>query len=119
MDWEKILADEERIIRNADRRFRRHSYSLESMSEELVHMECRLIERSDPLEVVLIVDTVQNERLAAALRQLTDRQRRMIELAYWEGYPLKDIAVIMNCKPNTVSQLISRAKRHLYITLTR
>ena len=47
MDWEKILADEERIIRNADRRFRRHSYSLESMSEELVHMECRLIERSD------------------------------------------------------------------------
>ena len=81
MDWEKILADEERIIRNADRRFRRHSYSLESMSEELVHMECRLIERSDPLEVVLItdfVDTVQNERLAAALRQLTDRQRRMI-----------------------------------------
>ena len=122
MDWEKILADEERIIRNADRRFRRHSYSLESMSEELVHMECRLIERSDPLEVVLItdfVDTVQNERLAAALRQLTDRQRRMIELAYWEGYPLKDIAVIMNGKPNTVSQLISRAKRHLYITLTR
>ena len=122
MVWEKILADEERIIRNADRRFRRHSYSLESMSEELVHMECRLIERSDPLEVVLItdfVDTVQNERLAAALRQLTDRQRRMIELAYWEGYPLKDIAVIMNCKPNTVSQLISRAKRHLYITLTR
>ena len=122
MDWEKILADEERIIRNADRRFRRHSNSLESMSEELVHMECRLIERSDPLEVVLItdfVDTVQNERLAAALRQLTDRQRRMIELAYWEGYPLKDIAVIMNCKPNTVSQLISRAKRHLYITLTR
>lgn len=122
MDWEKILADEERIIRNADRRFRRHSYSLESMSEELVHMECRLIERSDPLEVVLItdfVDTVQNERLATALRQLTDRQRRMIELAYWEGYPLKDIAAIMKCKPNTVSQLISRAKRHLYIALTR
>ena len=87
-----------------------------------IHMECRLIERSDPLEVVLItdfVDTVQNERLATALRQLTDRQRRMIELAYWEGYPLKDIAVIMNCKPNTVSQLISRAKRHLYIALTR
>lgn len=122
MDWEKILADEDRIIRNADRRFRRHSYSLESMSEELVHMECHLIECSDPLEVVLItdfVDTVQNERLAAALRQLTDRQRRMIELAYWEGYPLKDIAVIMKCKPNTVSQLISRAKRHLYIALTR
>ena len=97
MDWEKILADEERIIRNADRRFRRHSYSLESMSEELVHMECRLIERSDPLEVVLItdfVDTVQNERLATALRQLTDHQRRMIELAYWEGYPLKDISKI-------------------------
>ena len=122
MDWEKILADEDRIIRNADRRFRRHSYSLESMSEELVHMECRLLECSDPLEAALItdfIDTVQNERLAAALRQLTERQRRMIELAYWEGYPLKDIAVIMGCKPNTVSQLISRAKRYIYIALTK
>ena len=39
MNWKEILVDEDRIIRNADRRFRRHSYSLESMSEELVHME--------------------------------------------------------------------------------
>ena len=64
------------------------------MSEELVHMECRLIERSDPLEVVLItdfVDTIQNERLATALRQLTDRQRRMIELAYWRSIRSKTL----------------------------
>lgn len=122
MDWKKIIADEDRIIRNADRRFRRHSYSLESMSDEFVYMNCRMVEYNDPLEEVLItdfVDTVRNEQLAVALRQLTDRQRRMIELAYWEGYPLKDIAVIMGCKPNTVSQLISRAKRHIYIALTK
>lgn len=122
MDWKKIIADEDRIIRNADRRFRRHSYSLESMSDEFVYMNCRMVEYNDPLEEVLItdfVDTVRNEQLAVALRQLTDRQRRMIELAYWEGYPLKDIAVIMGCKPNTVSQLISRAKKHIYIALTQ
>lgn len=122
MDWKKIIADEDRIIHNADRRFRRHSYSLESMSDEFVYMNCRMAEHSDPLEEVLItdfVDTVRNERLAVALRQLTDRQRRMIELAYWEGYLFKDIAVIMGCKPNTVSQLISRAKRHIYIALTK
>ena len=122
MDWTKILADENRIIRNADRRFRRHSYSLESMSEELVHMECRLLYRSDPLDAVCIadfVDTVENERLAEALRNLTDRQRRMIEPAFWEGYKLKEIAVIMDCKPNTVSQIIASAKRNIYLALTK
>ena len=122
MDWKKILADEDRIIRNADRRFRRHSYSLESMSEELVHMECRLLYRSDPLDAVCItdfVDTVEDDRLTEALRNLTDRQRRMIELAFWEGYKLKEIAVIMDCKPNTVSQIIARAKRNIYIAMTK
>ena len=122
MDWKKILADEDRIIRNADRRFRRHSYSLESMSEELVHMECRLVYRCDPLDAVCItdfVDTVENERLAEALRNLTDRQRRMIELAFWEGYKFKEIAVMMGCKPNTVSQIIACAKRNIYLALTK
>ena len=122
MNWKEILADEDRIIRNADRCFRRHSYSLESMSEELVHMECRLLYRYDPLDAVCItdfVDTVENERLAEALRNLTDRQRRMIELAFWEGYKFKEIAVIMDCNPNTVSQIIARAKRNIYIAMTK
>ena len=122
MNWKEILVDEDRIIRNADRRFRRHSYSLESMSEELVHMECRLLYRCDPLDAVCItdfVDTVENERLAEALRNLTDCQRRMIELAFWEGYKFKEIAVIMDCKPNTVSQIIARAKRNIYIAMTK
>lgn len=122
MDWTKILADEDRIIHNADRCFRRHSYSLESMSEELVHMECRLLSRCDPLDAVCItdfVDTVESERLADALRSLTARQQRMIELAFWEGYKLKEIAVIMDCKPNTVSQIIASAKRNIYLALTK
>ena len=122
MDWKKILADEERIIRNADRRFRRHSYSLESMSEELVHMECRLLYPSDPLDAICInnfVDTVENERLADALRSLTARQRRMIELAFWEGYKFKEIAMLMDCKPNTVSQIIASAKHNIYIAMTK
>lgn len=122
MNWKEILADEDRIIRNADRCFRRHSYSLESMSEELVHMECRLLYRCDPLDSVCItdfVDVIENERLADALRKLTDRQRRMIELAFWEGYKLKEIAVIMGCKPNTVSQIIASAKRNIYLAMTK
>lgn len=85
-------------------------------------MECKLLCRSDPLDAVCItdfVDTVENELLADALRKLTDRQRRMIELAFWEGYTLKEIAVVMDCKPNTVSQIIASAKHNIYIAMTK
>ena len=86
--WLAIIEEEDRIISNSDRRFRYHCYSLESMSEELTYQERSLFIQNDfttDLFVEDFIDTVQNKKLADGLRHLTDRQRRAIELAFWEG----------------------------------
>lgn len=59
------------------------------------------------------IDTVQNEKLAYGLRRLTDRQRHAIELAFWEGYQYKEIAVILDCSPAAVTLLLQRAFHRL------
>lgn len=114
--WAAILKAEDRMIANSDRRFRYHCYSLESMSEELTYRERSLYIPDDFTLQLLVedfVDTVQNEKLAAGLRCLTHRQRRVIELAFWEGYQYKEIAVILNCSPAAVTLLLQRAFHRL------
>ena len=115
-DWAAILEYEDRIIANADRRFRYHCYSLESMSEELTYQERTLYIQEDFTLHLLaedFIDTVQNEKLADGLRCLTSRQRRAIELAFWEGYPYKEIAVMFDCTPAAVTLLLQRAFHRL------
>ena len=56
---------------------------------------------------------VRNEKLAYGLRRLTDRQRHAIELAFWEGYQYKEIAVILDCSPAAVTLLLQRAFHRL------
>ena len=53
------------------------------------------------------------EKLAYGLRRLTDRQRHAIELAFWEGYQYKEIAVILDCSPAAVTLLLQRAFHRL------
>ena len=84
-DWAAILKNEDRIIANSDRRFRYHCYSLESMSEELTYKE----------------------------RSIYIQQRYAIELAFWEGYQYKEIAVIFGCSPAAVTLLLQRAFHRL------
>ena len=59
------------------------------------------------------IDTVRNEKLAYGLRRLTDRQRYAIELAFWEGYQYKEIAVILDCSPAAITLLLQRAFHRL------
>ena len=59
------------------------------------------------------IDTVRNEKLAFGLRRLTDRQRRAIELAFWEGYQYKEIATVFQCSPAAVTLLLQRAFHRL------
>ena len=115
-DWTAILKEEDRIIENSDRRFRYHCYSLENMSEELTYRERSIHIQNDFIEQLLeedFIDTVQNEKLAYGLRRLTDRQRCAIELAFWEGYQYKEIAVILDCSPAAVTLLLQRAFHRL------
>jgi len=39
VDWDKIIADRDRIIANSNRKHRNHFNSLEAMSEELVYQK--------------------------------------------------------------------------------
>ena len=115
-NWAAILKGEDRIIANSDRRFRYHCYSLESMSEELTYKERSICIQEDFTELLLIedfIDTIRNEKLAHGLRQLTDRQRFAIELAFWEGYQYKEIAAILGCSPAAVTLLLQRAFHRL------
>ena len=110
--WVAVLEQEDRLISNSDRKFRYHCYSLESMSEELAFQERTVYIQEDVVFHSLeqdFLESVQNEHLLAALTRLTDRQRRVIELHFWQGYQYKDIAVILGCDPSAVTRLLQRA----------
>lgn len=114
--WVAIIEEEDRKTSNADRRFRYHCCSLESMSEELTYQERSSSIHEDFTATLFLddfIDTVQNEKLADGLRHLTDRQRLAIELAFWEGYQRKEIAAILECSPAAVTLLLQRAFQRL------
>ena len=112
IDWDEILKKEDKLIENSDRRHRYHFKSLDSMSEELLYQESALRYREHEPELTEpedFIETVQDEKLADALRKLTPKQRRAVELAYWKGYKHWEIAIVMGCKRNTVTELLTRA----------
>ena len=114
--WTKTINEEDRKINNANRRFRYHCYSLESMSEELIYQERSLFPHNDFTTELFnedFIDTVQNEKLAKALRRLTDRQKQAIKLAFWEGYQYKEIPAVFQCSPAAVTLLFPRAFHRL------
>lgn len=116
--WVAVLKEEDRLISNSDRKFRYHCYSLESMSEELAFQERTVYIQEDIAFCSLeqgFMESVQNERLAAALSRLTDRQRRVIELHFWQGYQYKEIAVILGRDPSAVSHMINNVLKRLRI----
>lgn len=115
--WEAVLKEEDRLISNSDRKFRYHCYSLESMSEELAFQERTYI-HEDVVFCSLkqgFMESVQNERLAAALSHLTDRQRQVIELHFWQGYQYKEIAIILGRDPSAVSHMMNNVLKRLRI----
>ena len=114
--WTKTINEEDRKINNANRRFRYHCNSLESMSEELIYQERSLFPHNDFTTELFnedFIDTVQNEKLAKALRRLTDRQKQAIKLAFWEGYQYKEIVAVFQCSPAAVMLLLQRAFHRL------
>lgn len=116
--WEAVLKEEDRLISNSDRKFRYHCYSLESMSEELAFQERTVYIHEDIVFCSLerdFLDSVQNEHLAAALGRLTDRQRQVIELHFWQGYQYKEIAIILGRDLSAVSHMMNNVLKRLRI----
>lgn len=120
--WIAILKEEDRLIDNSDRKYRYHCKSLESMSEELAFQE-RYISTKEDFTILCDVQDftclVQNEKLAAGLRRLTDRQRQAIRLRFWEGYQCQEIAAMFGCSPVAVTNLMQRAFKQLRTYLVR
>ncbi len=115
--WDNILKDEDRRIANSDRKHRAHFNSLEAMSEELVYKHsvdrhCRS-ELDGSADSTDLTARAQNPKLAAAIKRLTVRQRQAVELYYWHGYSQKEIADILRCSQQTVSDTLRNAVRKL------
>ena len=83
INWNEFLEQEDRIIANSDRKQRYHFSSLEVMSEELVYQESMAQYREQESfagEDEDFTEQVRDERLAAALKLLTPKQKEVIEL---------------------------------------
>lgn len=112
IDWDELLKKEDKLIENSDRKHRYHFKSLDSMTEELVYQESLLSYQAyepEAAESKDFIENVKDEKLANALRHLTPKQRKAVELAYWQGYKHWEIAIVMGCKRNTVTELLTRA----------
>lgn len=116
MDWEELLQKEDKLIENSDRKHRYHFKSLDNMSEELVYQKSVMkYQEYEPkaMESKDFIEAMKDERLARAMSQLTTKQRKAVELAYWKGYKGYEIAVILGCTPANVSILLDKALKKL------
>lgn len=53
----------------------------------------------------------------SAVKALPEKYRNVVYLYYFEGYPIKEIAQIMNSNQNTASSLLMRARKKLSVML--
>jgi RNA polymerase sigma-70 factor (ECF subfamily) len=91
-----------------------------SLQEALDESSCRLEawladERSSPLQQV--VRREQLARLAEALEQLPEDQRRAVELHHLKGQPLAEVAAALGRSRGAVAQLVFRGLGRLRVLL--
>ena len=120
INWIEILEQEDRIIANSDRKQPYHFSSLDAMSEELVYQES--MTRYQEQESYAgkdedFTEQVRDERLAAALKLLTTKQKEVIELIFWEGYTQEETARELGCSQSSVSERLSNGLKRLAVHL--
>ena len=62
-------------------------------------------------------EQVRDERLAAALKLLTTKQKEVIELIFWEGYTQEETARELGCSQSSVSERLSNGLKRLAVHL--
>ena len=84
-----------------------------SLQTKLVGKIGRDVSRSEPPAT----EHRAAEELHSALATLSWRQRACVLLKYFEGLQVEEIARILDCSPGTVKTHLSRARKHIALTL--
>ena len=68
---------------------------------------------ADPTPEVIVVRRERDRTLLAAVGRLRPEDQEVLRLAWWEELPHADIATLVGCSPQAVSQRIHRAARRV------
>ena len=68
---------------------------------------------SSPTPDILVVRREQDEQVLRALANLRPRDREVLQLALWEELPHADIAELLDCSTQAVTQRIYRATKQV------
>jgi RNA polymerase sigma-70 factor, ECF subfamily len=66
----------------------------------------------------LVTKSMMTKEIRRAQNQLTEAQRRLITLLYWEGYTLKEIAEMENEPIGTIKNRLHQSLKKLHYLLT-
>lgn len=112
LNWNEILEQEDRLIRNSDRKYNNHCCSLEAISEECIYNLHKEQYDNSAIEEIMKYDfvlSIINENLLKKFNKLSTKQKAVIRLYFWYGYNQREIADILGCSFQAVSYLINRA----------
>ncbi len=116
-DWEDVLQDALVLAWRKRDRYDAERGTAATWLLTLTTDAARKSLRKRP-SVLELVDTAGSETsddvdLARAVARLTDRQRLAVELHYFLGLPVAEIAPIMNCSEGTVKSTLSDARARM------
>ena len=89
----------------------------ESIAKRKIQNDSRLIYKNIDLErseenIILLQEEMFGD-LYSAIKELNDDEQKIIEMYYWEGYQLKEIAEILGIQYSTVKQKHKRLLKKL------
>lgn len=116
-EWKDIIDNEDRVINNSDRRYRRHNISLDCLSDEMLFNLCKNnYAESEVIDNLVLGDFLNelgNEKLLKAVCQLTKKQKIVVTLIFGEGMKHEEVAKRLGCARTTVTDILSRALKSL------
>ena len=81
------------------------------------HLAAPWRRRTVPLEDIYTCRAPEESAVAEALQTLPPKDRALIHLFYFEGYPTEEIAGIMGLRPASVRSRLTRARQKLRLLL--
>ena len=107
-DWGEILIDLDRLEYNNDHKETRRHYSLEGKAYEGMDYAVEDSGLED-----LFADPTDEERLHAAIRQLSPDQQEMVKAIYFENISVNDCAARLGVTQSAISHRLQTIKQKL------